>query len=115
METLDRLERRTASAALPHAPAPDITGSVTSIEKQQAKPPVLEGWRLRDFYAGRAVVESRNGTLFEVGPGSNLPGVGQVETIKRVDGKVVVTTPNGIITASLEPPRRPALSPAAGY
>ena len=72
-----------------------MTGSVTSIEKQQSKPPSLEGWRLRDFYAGRAVVESRNGTLFEVGPGSKLPGVGQVETIKREDGKVVVTTPEG--------------------
>ncbi len=103
-ESLDRLERRTASAV--PAPAPDVTGSVTSIEKQQAKPPALEGWRLLDFYAGRAVLESRNGTLFEVGPGSTLPGVGKVETIKRVDGKVVVTTPKGTITSSLEPPRR---------
>ena len=60
--------------------------------KEESKPPVAEGWRLRDFYAGRAVVESRNGTLFEVGPGSNLPGLGRVETIKRENGKVVVVT-----------------------
>jgi hypothetical protein len=111
-ESLDRLERRTASAA---APSPDVTGSVTSIEKQQAKPPVLEGWRLLDFYAGRAVLESRNGTLFEVGPGSTLPGVGKIETIKRIDGKVVIATPKGTITSSLEPPRRsPHLLPP-GY
>jgi hypothetical protein len=107
VESLDRLERRTASAASPApAPVPDVTGAVTSIEKQQAKPPALEGWRLLDFYAGRAVLESRNGTLFEVGPGSTLPGVGKIETIKRIDGKVVVTTPKGIITSALEPPRR---------
>ena len=59
--------------------APDVTGSVAP-PKEESKPPVAEGWRLRDFYAGRAVVESRNGTLFEVGPGSNLPGLGRVES-----------------------------------
>ena len=109
-ESLDRLERRTASAA-----TPDVTGSVTSVEKQQSKPPVIEGWMLRDYYAGRAILENRNGRLYEVGPGSNLPGVGQIETIKRVDGKVVVTTPKGIITSSLEPPRRPAYHLPRGY
>jgi hypothetical protein len=88
---------------------------VTSIEKQQSKPPALEGWRLRDFYAGRAVLESRTGTLFEVGPGSNLPGVGKVETIKRIDGKIVITTPKGTITSSLEPPRRPQYYLPQGY
>ena len=53
---------------------------------------MAEGWRLLDFYAGRAVVENRNGTLFEVGPGSNLPGLGRVEAVKREDGKIVVVT-----------------------
>ena len=38
------------------------------------------------------MVESRNGTLFEVGPGSNLPGLGRVEAIKRENGRVVVVT-----------------------
>lgn len=105
-ESLDRLERRSAAA---QAPAADITGSVTSVEKQQGKPVVLEGWKLRDYYAGRALLESRSGTLFEVSPGSNLPGIGKIETIKRVDGKVVVTTPKGTIAAVLDPPRRPYL------
>jgi hypothetical protein len=114
MEALDRLERRTTSAALPVS-APDVTGSVTSIEKQQSKPPAIEGWRLRDFYAGRAILESRTGTLYEVGPGSTLPGVGKVETIKRIDGKFVITTPKGTITAALEPPRRPAYHLPPGY
>jgi hypothetical protein len=109
-ESLDRLERRVASL-----PAPDVTGALTSVEKQQDKPAAVEGWKLRDYYAGRALLESRNGTLFEVGPGSMLPGVGKVETIKRVDGKVVVTTPKGIITSSLEPPRRPPYYLPRGY
>ena len=108
-EGLDRLERRTASAA------PDVTGSITSVEKQQVKPPVIEGWRLVDFYAGRAVLESRNGTLYEVAPGANLPGIGRVETIKRVDGKIVVTTQRGIITSSLEAPRRMPYHLPRGY
>jgi hypothetical protein len=113
MDSLERLERRTAAAALP---APDVTGSVTTVEKQQAKPPALEGWRLHDFYAGRAVLQSRSGTLFEVGPGSMLPGVGRIETIRRVDGKIVVTTPKGTITSSaLEPPHRPAYRLPPGY
>jgi hypothetical protein len=107
-ESIDRLDRRQQQAALTPAAASDITGSVTP--KTDIRPPVVEGWRLRDFYAGRAVVESRNGRLFEIGPGSNLPGLGRVETIKREGGKVVVTTPNGIIAASLEPRR-----PASGY
>ena len=59
---------------------------------------------------GRAVVESRNGMLFEVGPGSNLPGLGKVETIKRENGRLVVVAKNGIITAMSEP-RRPPTAP----
>jgi hypothetical protein len=103
-ESLDRVERRIAPAA------PEITGSVPAA-KQQSKPPLADGWRLRDFYAGRAVVESRSGRLFEVGPGSNLPGLGRVETIKREDGQVVVVTRNGIIAASLQPRRLPRYLP----
>ncbi|MEX2036720.1 MAG: hypothetical protein WEA28_16180, partial [Xanthobacteraceae bacterium] len=103
-ESLDRVERRIAPAA------PEITGSVPAA-KQQSKPPLADGWHLRDFYAGRAVVESRSGRLFEVGPGSNLPGLGRVETIKREDGQVVVVTRNGIIAASLQPRRTPRYRP----
>ena len=99
-EGLDRLERRMASAA-----PLDITGSVTTVQKQQAKPAVVEGWQLLDYYAGRAVLVSRNGTLFQVRPGANLPGIGKIETIKRVDGRVVVTTPKGIIVSELDTPR----------
>jgi hypothetical protein len=101
-DSIDKLDLRQQQAAVTAASS-DITGSVAA--KQEAKVP--EGWRLRDFYAGRAVVESKNGTLFEVGPGSNVPGLGKVETIKRDNGRVVVVTSGGTITAALEP-RRPS-------
>jgi hypothetical protein len=105
-DSLDRLDRRQQQVATTAAPAAaDITGSVTP--KTDAHPPVADGWRLRDFYAGRAIVQSRNGTLFEVGPGSSLPGLGKVESVKRENGQVVVLTKGGIIAAALDPPHRP--------
>ena len=127
-ETVDRLEKRQQQAAALPSPAltaapavtaaapaaaladPDITGT-TLAYKEESRPPVAEGWRLRDFYQGRAVVESRNGMLFEVGPGSNLPGLGKVETIKRENGRLVVVAKNGIITAMSEPRRPPGVIP----
>jgi hypothetical protein len=107
-EGLERLERRTATSTAQAASGapPDITGSVSSPDKL-SRPPAAEGWTLLDYYAGRAVIENRNGTLFEVGPGSNLPGLGRVESIKRQDGRVVITTPKGIITSQVET-RRPS-------
>ncbi len=59
-DSIDRLERRQQQAAATPAPAPEVTGSVTP--KEESKPQIAEGWRLRDFYDGRAIVESRNGT-----------------------------------------------------
>jgi len=102
-ESIDRLEQRQQHVAAPAA-APEVTGSVAP--KEESRTQVAEGWRLRDFYDGQAVVEGRNGMLFRVAPGSNVPGLGKVETIKRENGKVVVVTASGIIAASLEP-RRP--------
>ena len=90
------------------APASDITGSVAP--KDESKPQVVEGWRLRDYYDGRAVVENRNGTLYKIGPGANVPGLGKVESIKREHGKVTVVTASGIIASSPEQ-RRPTYMP----
>lgn len=103
-ESLDHLDRR-PQQTVAVAASPEVTGSVTP--KEESKPQVAEGWRLRDFYDGRAIVESRNGTLFRVAPGSTVPGLGKVQTIKRENGKVVVVTPGGIIAATLEQ-RRPS-------
>jgi hypothetical protein len=108
-ESLDRLDHRQQQAAATPAPAPvaapEVTGSIAA--KEETRPPLAEGWRMRDFHAGRAIVQSRNGTLFEVGPGSNLPGLGRVESIKREKDQVVVIAQNGTIAGSVAQ-RRPA-------
>jgi hypothetical protein len=107
-ETVDRLDKRQVAAATP--PASDVTGSIATKQSSptvaDAHPPIAEGWRLRDFYNGRAIIESRTGMLYEVGPGANVPGLGRVESVKRENGKVVVLTKGGIITAALETTRR---------
>jgi hypothetical protein len=106
-ESIDRLETRQQQRVAAAAPAPEVTGSVAPKEpKEESRPQVAEGWRLRDFYDGRAVVESRNGMQFRVGPGANVPGLGRVDAIKRENGKIVVVTASGIIAGSIEP-RRP--------
>ena len=52
---------------------------------------------LREVYDGVALVEGRNNRLYEVGPGSNLPGVGRVESIERRGKTWAVLTPKGVI------------------
>jgi hypothetical protein len=108
-EAVDRLERRPPPAPAAAAPqqSADVTGSIPTDAKPETKLSYADGWRLRDYYAGRAVVENQNGRFFEVGPGSNLPGLGRVESIKREDGRVVVVTRNGLIAASIEQRRMP--------
>jgi len=99
---LENFDRRTAAA-------PDTTGSIPSptapVEKASAeskdtaKPAIVQGWIVRDVYRGRiALLENRYG-LYEVEPGSNVPGVGRVESIKRQDGHWVIVTPKGLITS----------------
>jgi len=92
-EAVDRLEKKPAIIAA----AADTTGSI--VEKQEQRPPILEGWILRDIFNGRAMVEGRSG-LYEVGPGSTLPGIGRVEAVKRQDGRWVVVTGKGLIVSS---------------
>lgn len=114
-ESLDRLERRVTAAPAPaSAPAPvvETTGSTptpapaASAEskapaesKEAAKPSIVTGWIIRDVYRGRiALLENRYG-VYEVEAGSNVPGVGRVESIKRQDGQWIVVTPKGLITS----------------
>ena len=93
-EAIDRLEKKPAIIA---AAPTDTTGSI--VEKQEQRPPILEGWVLRDIFNGRAMVEGRSG-LYEIGPGSTLPGVGRVEAVKRQDGRWVVVTAKGLIVSA---------------
>jgi hypothetical protein len=101
-EMLERLDKRTASvAAASAAPAlaqaPETTGSI--VPKQEDRPPVVNGWVLREVFRGGAMVENDRMGFFEVVPGANLPGLGRVETIRRQDGRWVVVTPKGFIVS----------------
>lgn len=108
-ERVERAEKSQAEAAqktarlleTPKSPAQiptDVTGSI--VEKQQVRPPIVEGWVIRDIFDGRAMVESRSHGIYEVGPGAPLPGVGKVEAVRRQDGRWVVVTPKGLIVSA---------------
>jgi hypothetical protein len=99
-DRLDRLDQHAAAAAS------ETTGSIstTSNAPPATEPPkltdrILADWVVEDVQNGRALVESRYGGIFDVGAGSNLPGIGNVETIKREGGQWVVVTARGLITS----------------
>jgi hypothetical protein len=115
IETLDRVERRTAQLA-----AAEATGSVVPQTRpsqahpqqlgappqnlqvpQQARPmpigpAIVEGWRVRRVTDGVALLEGPD-RIIEVEAGEVIRGVGRVDDIKRWDGRWVVVTPRGII------------------
>jgi hypothetical protein len=101
-DAIERIEKRAAapSSFTTASAASDITGSV--VQKQQSQThevPIVEGWVLRDIFDGTALIEGPRG-LREVAPGSNIPGVGRVEKIKRNGGRWMVFTPRGVIVSS---------------
>ena len=91
-------------AARPAPPATvpaDVTGSIAArpdATKDESRPPVMQGWVLRNVYDGTALIQNRQGIL-EVEVGDPLPGGGKVEAIKRQDGRWVVVTSRGIIVS----------------
>ena len=94
-DAVDRLNKINA--------APETTGSIAPMTTPPAEPKIVdrivEDWVVQDVHGDRALVEGRNGSLFEVGAGSILPGVGRVEAVKRQDGQWVVVTARGVITS----------------
>ena len=114
-----------ASAALAQASA-EVTGSIAApqtVAAQQAalaeptplpqprpqqiaaveslpRPLVVPGWSVRGAARGAVLVESR-GEIYEVVPGASLPGLGRVESIRRIDGRWIVQTPKGLIVSAV--------------
>jgi hypothetical protein len=74
------------------AVSPETTGSIQPAAGQA----IAEGWVLRRVYNGRALVQGSLG-YYDVVPGADLPGLGQVREITQRDGGWVVVTDNGII------------------
>jgi hypothetical protein len=92
-----------APAALPQAatpiPTPRPLPRLAAVESQPpARPTVVQGWTIRDTRDGYVYVEG-HGDIYEVIPGAPLPGLGPVESVRRQDGRWVVTTPKGIIVS----------------
>ena len=81
-------------------PVPRPLPRIAAVEAQPpARLPVVQGWTVRDARDGFVYVQG-NGDIYQVVPGAPLPGLGPVESIKRQDGRWVVTTPKGIIVSA---------------
>ncbi len=104
-EAIDRIEHRAPAMATPALR--DTTGSTAALAPphqpqaapvRDTDPPVLEGWVVRSVYNGAALIQGRLGVV-EVERGDTLPGLGRIESIRRQDGRWVVVTSKGLITA----------------
>ncbi len=80
-------------------PTPKPAPRVAMAQTQPARPPIVRDWSIRGAYNGYVYVQGRSGDIYQVVPGAPLPGLGPVESIRRLDGRWVVTTPRGIIVS----------------
>jgi hypothetical protein len=94
----------TAPAAAPETPLPQPRPQQLAALAAPRQPPVVPDWRVRSGARGAVLVEG-HGEIYEVVPGADLPGLGRVQSIRRVDGRWVVETPKGLIVSSLPGPR----------
>jgi hypothetical protein len=60
----------------------------------------VPGWILRDVQRGVALIQGPRIGLIEVEAGDVVPILGRIESIHKQDGRWVVTTTKGTITAS---------------
>jgi hypothetical protein len=79
-------------------PTPRPAPRIAAVEAQPARLQLVEGWQAREARDGFVYVVNR-GEAYQVVPGAPLPGLGPVESVKRQDGRWVVTTPKGIIVS----------------
>lgn len=110
-ETLARADAEvTGSIAAPQTmavqatPLPQPRPQMASIQSEP-RPLVIPDWRVRGAARGTVLVEG-HGDVYEVVPGAQLPGLGRVESIRRVDGRWIVQTPKGLIVSAARA-RRP--------
>jgi hypothetical protein len=89
-----------AAAAPVPVPTPRPAPRIAAPEIQQApsRPQIVQDWAIREARDGYVYVQG-HGDVFQVVAGAPLPGLGPVESIRRQDGRWVVTTPKGIIVS----------------
>lgn len=99
---------QTVAAATPQAPAmvdvpmPKPAPRIAMAHTAPARLPIVRDWSVRGAQNGYVYVQGMRGEIYQVVPGAPLPGLGPVESIKRQDGRWVVTTPKGIIVSMQE-------------
>lgn len=79
-------------------PTPRPAPRIAMAESQPTRPHVVQDWSVRDARGGYVYVETR-GEIYQIVPGAPLPGLGPVQSVKRLEGRWVVTTPKGIIVS----------------
>jgi hypothetical protein len=107
-KTTERVDRAASSDITGSIQAPQTVSPVAiprpaprfaAVESQPpARPPVVQDWVIRDARDGFVYVQG-HGDIYQVALGAPLPGLGPVESVKRQDGRWVVTTPKGIIVS----------------
>lgn len=85
--------------ALETTPLPQPRPQQIAAVETQPRPLVISDWRVRGAARGTVLVEG-HGDIYEVVPGANLPGLGRVESIRRIDGRWIVQTPKGLIVSA---------------
>ncbi len=87
------------TVAVAPVPTPRPAPRLAMSERQHpARQTVVRDWSIRDARGGYIYVEGRSG-IYQIVPGAPLPGLGPVKSIKRLEGRWVVTTPKGIIVS----------------
>lgn len=66
---------------------------------QPVRPAIIRNWSIRGASNGYVYVQGQFGDVYQIVPGAPLPGLGPVESIRRLDGRWVVQTPKGIIVS----------------
>jgi hypothetical protein len=86
--------------AVEPTPLPQPRPQQIAAAESQPRPLVVPDWRVRGAARGAVLVEG-HGDIYEVVPGARLPGLGRVESIRRVDGRWIVETPKGLIVSAV--------------
>ena len=107
-ERVERIERNAgeptakltkAADALERLARSELTGSIAPPQAIGGGAGKIDGWVLRDVHRGVAFLEGRAGTI-EVEQGDLVPGLGRVDAIRKQDGRWIVVTSKGVISAA---------------
>jgi hypothetical protein len=107
-ERVERIERNAgeptakltkAADALERLARSELTGSIAPPQAIGGGAGKVDGWVLRDVHHGVAFLEGRAGTI-EVEQGDLVPGLGRVDAIRKQDGRWIVVTSKGVISAT---------------